>query len=383
MLKTLSMLILISSMSVATFAPLSRAEGSAFSFAAAGDLAQTPTTNASLARLPSSGANFFLALGDLSYREAGEEPSWCNLVQSYVGATYPFELLSGSHEAGAEQDLGEPIEQPVSLIDNFVKCLPDRMGSTGVYGKEYYFDYPHANPLARIILISPAMNYSFGGYYDYKAGRSHYVWLSQTIDAARSLGIPWIIVGMYKDCLSTARYSCEVSQDLTKLLIDKKVDLVFQAHDHDYQRSKQLTCENPNVFLSSCVANDGSAGIYKRGQGTIFVIQGTFGQVYYNISASRPDYPYFASAMGFNTTGKGHGFVVYTVSQNMIHAQTNFSGTFSDSFTIVRATPPTMLELLISSPGPLILVIGISAATTYTMFSLVRKRNRTKGQAHV
>src|SRR2546428_838847 len=215
-----------------------------FQFAAAGDHNQSTTTNSSLRRLAASGVNFYLALGDLSYTSVGEESEWCDVVKSYVGQNFPFELVSGFHDDGRESPPNDG-----GLIDSYANCLPDKMGSTGVYGKEYYFDYPPSSPLARIILVSPALNFTNGGYYSYR---------------------------------------------------------------------------------------DGSSGIYSKGRGTIFVITGTFGQIFYPINFTNPNVAYFTSLASNNTRGMGHGFVQISVAASELKAQTDFSGSFSDSFTIVK-----------------------------------------------
>ena len=308
------------------------AAGPAFRFAAAGDHSQDINTNSSLHRLASSGVNFYLALGDLSYTHVGEETRWCDIVKSYMGPNFPFEMVSGFHDDGRETSPDDG-----GLIDYFVNCLPDRLGTTGVYGKEFYFDYPPSSPLARIMVVSPALNFSNGAYYSYDVGSSHYEWLSHTIDAARASGIPWVIVAMHKSCISAGFYpDCASGQDVMNLLIQKKVDLVLQAHDHDYQRSKQLTCAFVEQFSSGCVANDGSSGRYTKGRGTVSVIAGTFGQELYSINYTSPNASYFASLAGSNTPGIGHGFVVYTITSDEISAQTDFWGRFSDSFSIVK-----------------------------------------------
>ncbi len=294
------------------------ATGSTFQFAAAGDHSQDVNTNSSLQLLKSSGANFYLALGDLSYQSVGEEATWCNIVKSYVVRNFPFELVSGFHDDGRESS-----PKDGGLIDNFVGCLPDKLGSTGIYGKEYYFDYPSSSPLARIIMVSPDLNFTNGGYYSYTTGSSHYEWLSSTIDGARASGITWVIVGMHKPCISAGIYStCVVGGALMNLLIEKKVDLVLQAHDHNYQRSKQLTCAIAENFSSGCVSNDGSSGTYT--------------------------------------------FVTFTVSADELRAQTDFSGTFSDSFSLVKpgVGQPVLLFIQGNFLFFLLLVAPVLAGTT-------------------
>src|SRR5258708_10793481 len=104
-----------------------------FSFTAGGDIGGNSSSSTALDLIAQSGSQFHLAIGDLSYAEITPESKWCSYVQSRVGSTFPFELVSGNHEDGGElpQD---------GLIDNFVQCLPDRLGAVGTYGKEYYFD---------------------------------------------------------------------------------------------------------------------------------------------------------------------------------------------------------------------------------------------------
>src|SRR6184192_974469 len=142
-----------------TAAPWSVLGDSTFTFAYGGDMgangSHAPTA---LARLRADLANlsFFLALGDLSYStQAGSEPSWCKFVNWSLKkpAQFPFELLSGNHESSG-----------AVLIDNFVKCEPNHVPViVGGYGKEYYFDYPKSSPIARFILISPALSFAYGG----------------------------------------------------------------------------------------------------------------------------------------------------------------------------------------------------------------------------
>ena len=296
---------------------------SSFTFTASGDHGAGNDTSASLARLNSSGVSFYLALGDFSYSQIVPESGWCGYVRQYYSG--PFELVSGNHE-----DQG-----PDGLIENFVSCLPNEIpGITGVYGKEYYFDYPASPRLARFILISPDLTFVTDGGYSYRMGTAHYNWLAGAIDEARTVGITWTIVGMHKVCISAGTKSCEIGADLMNLLIKKKVDLVLQGHDHNYQRSKQLICAYVNSYNSTCVADDGYDSAYRKGAGTVFVISGVFGPSLYSVNTTDIEAPYFARLMGSNTPDTGHGFMKYTVTPGMITAGPSFSGSFTDSFII-------------------------------------------------
>src|SRR3989442_7933926 len=183
-------------------------------------------------------------------------------------------------------------------------------------------------------MVSPDLNFTNGGFYSYSKGSSHYLWLASAIDGARSSGITWVIVAMHKPCISAGLYpSCIVGRDLMNLLFQKKVDLVLQAHDHNYQRSKQLTCALVEKFSSSCVANDGSSGIYSKGRGTGFLIAGTFGKGFYPINFTDPKAAYFSSLASNNTRGMGHGFVPLSATASEIMTQRDFLGRFAYSFS--------------------------------------------------
>src|SRR5260370_3868028 len=123
-----------------------------FTFTAGGDIGGNSKTSTALDLIAQSGSQFHLAIGDLSYSEITPASKWCSYVQSRVGSTFPFELLSGNHEDGGEIQDG--------LIDDFVQCLPDRLGAVGTYGKEYYFDYPPSSPITRFIIPSPSLNFT-------------------------------------------------------------------------------------------------------------------------------------------------------------------------------------------------------------------------------
>jgi predicted MPP superfamily phosphohydrolase len=358
-----------------------------FTFAAAGDFGQNANTNASLSRLASSGASLFLALGDLSYTTASPEIHWCNLIKSHVGLNYPFELLSGNHEDGGE------IRPPDGFIGNFTKCLPNQIETmNGNYGKEYYFDYPTANPLARFIMISPGLNFSQPNgqfdFYSYDNGTSHYQWTASAIDGARASSIPWVIVGMHKVCLSAGAYECTIGPhstvrpDIIQLLLQKHVDLVLQGHDHNYQRSKQLDCLLPENFQSSCVANSGSDGFYSPGAGTVFVIDGTFGASNdgYGVHLSEPDAEYFARFMAPNIDGAEYGFVMYTVSTSGIRGQTNFDGSFKDTFQIGNGGIFRTVQLFFANSYLLTAAITVAVllVALLTIFLVRRRSKRTR-----
>lgn len=307
-------------------------------FTAVGDFGATNKTSAVLDAIAASGASFHLALGDLSYGALRPESSWCDYVKSHVGSEFPFELIAGNHDSGQIASEGN--------IDNFVACLPDRIGTiTGTYGKEYYFDYPAAAPLARFIMISPKISFITGGAYSYANGSTHYNWVKNTIDSARAAGIPWVIVGMHKVCIGVAGHTCDVEPALFNLLIRKKVDLILQAHNHNYQRSKQLalsascTSLTGGSFNSNCVVDDGADDLYAKDAGSVIMIAGMGGQGLYNISTTDPDFRYFAKLMAGNANPT-HGIIHFTLSNTQLTSEfvRASGGDFGDGFSISKPT---------------------------------------------
>lgn len=298
-------------------------------FAAAGDYGMSDDAANTLQLMGQSNAHFILALGDFSYSSTVPESNWCDYVRSKIGPTLPFQLIAGNHEDDYEG---------TGHLKNFAACLPDSMGSVGEYAKQYYFDYAG---LARFIMISPDVTMS-GEHYYYGDSNANYKWLVDAIDGARAAGIRWVIVGMHKSCLSMGPYYCRIYDDLMNLLVSKKVDLVLHAHEHNYQRTKQLAhgpaCTKVVIdsFNGNCVVDDGKDGQYKKARGSVFVTVGTAGADLYDIDTKDSEAGYFASWMGANINPR-KGFMKFVLSRNQISAEfvgSTTTSNFTDRFVI-------------------------------------------------
>ncbi|MCU1569749.1 MAG: hypothetical protein JWR33_490 [Naasia sp.] len=318
-------------------APVSRAAGDTRSvhFTASGDFTANANARAVFADIGAIGPDLHLALGDLSYGSAGQEQAWCDAVTAGVGAGFPFELISGNHESNGLN----------GNINDFASCLPNQLpGVIGTYGRQYYVDVPAVNPLVRFVMISPALAFP-DSTWSYAAGTPRYAWTSAAIDGARSANIPWVVVGMHKPCLSLGEYSCDPGVDIMNLLLSKKVDLVLNGHEHLYQRTDQLTLRSgcpsmtPGTFTAACVVDTDASMV--QGVGTVIDTVGTGGQAMRPIDSTDPEAPYFAATAG-STTNPTWGSLDVTVTADALNASFNRAtgGTFTDSFTITRGTPP-------------------------------------------
>jgi len=110
------------------------------------------------------------------------------------------------------------------------------------------------------------------------------------------------------------------------LLVEKKVDLVLQGHDHNYQRSKALRTGGacPQIragsYNPSCVAGTGTNDIFEKGAGTIILIVGTGGKSNYSVDKRDPEAPYFAKLIG-NKDHPTYGYSRFTVSADEIKGE--------------------------------------------------------------
>jgi calcineurin-like phosphoesterase family protein len=340
-----------------------------FVFAAGGDMGCSPAAAATLEGIHRSGADFALHFGDMAYDQAAFpfEATWCAFVHARLGDAFPYEIVTGGHDLDEGDSKGAQYE---GSIDKYGQCMPDRMGATSEggagYGKEYFFDHPAARPLARFIIISPSITMPDGTVYDYTANppSAHFRWLVDAIDGARAARIRWVVVGMARNCITAGEKHCEIGPDVLNLLVDKRVDLILQGHEHGYERSKQLTTGPGCAAIplgaqapAGCIADDGSDGAYRKGAGPVLVIAGTLGIGQRPMYPEDPEAPDFVTLMGGGCPSgvadradgapraapgapcdpqPAPGFVKYTVSAQKITAQflpNNTTG-FTDSFTI-------------------------------------------------
>jgi chitodextrinase len=314
-------------------------------FGAAGDHQATANARAVLRGVGAAHPDFFMSLGDLSYDQLSAD-AWCQMVKdelnagaglpagSAYGETFPFAITQGNHE--------------LSTIDNFLTptCLPDRLDTATApgssYGHDYVLDYPADAPTVRIISTSPSL-----APLSYRAGGAGLQWLSDMIDAGRAAGLPWIVVTNHLNYISSASNSNEVGSPFFNLLVAKKVDLVLQGHDHNYQRSKQFAhsagCpEVPTgVVDPDCIVDDGSDGIYQAGAGPVLVISGAGGAPLYAVNPMDTEAGYFATARG-SESGSVFGWSKVTATDTTLQLAYQSTGTtaLQDSFTITKGPPP-------------------------------------------
>ncbi len=345
---------------------------SAFSFGAAGDFGYSAAAQATFLSAGGAGLDFFLAMGDTTYDETSES-AWCSAFKSHV----PHVLVeAGNHDTGENNgaDLG-------ALLASCPYELAEPM--TGRYGREWFFDYPAGAPLARLVLSGCGTSFNVDNQTTWAcaAGNPHYQFVSDAIDGARAAGIPWVIVGMHKNCLSAGSKSCEIGSAFLNLLLDKKVDLILQGHDHLYERSKQLACATPNVYRPECIKDDGSDGRYAKGNGSVLMVLGMGGRSPYDFNTSDAEAGYFAT--GFATT---YGLAKFTVNESAVGVEflRSAGGDDRDSFVIAspgappapQPPPPSATNATTPLADSLWFVVPAVGVTVATVVALARRGKR-------
>lgn len=265
----------------------------------------------------------FLLLGDMNYGELPTESAWCDWVHSYLGHTYPFEIVAGNHEEDSRED---------GFIRQFAACMPDQLNSDlgpGGYSVNFSFDL---GPLT-VIATSPDLIVD-NIDYTYRSGSAERNWLLNTIRTAKSEG-DWVAVGMHKNCITIGHKKCEIGQNFAQLLIDEGVDIVLQGHDHSYQRSHSLGKVQAGTFPVGAVADDGSDNEYFRRAGTVFVIVGTIGGRWLNTCQhSDSEYQYFA-VHRCREEGNSKGYLLINATDSRMDMEfISVDGTFQDTFSI-------------------------------------------------
>lgn len=305
------------------------ATSGSFVFAAAGDLGANATTDASLAKLDASSAQFFLALGDLDYDETESDAAWCDYVRDRLptkGEEFPFQLLAGNHEADTGKD---------GRIRRHAACLPDKIGVEGTYPTQYAFTYPADNPVARFVMVSPRLTVD-GHTYDYRRGTADRRWLVGQLRQAREDG-HWLVVGMHYMCLSMGRdhRGCDSGRAVHKLTLQGGADLLLVGHNHLYERSKQLRISKrcPQVrprYGRACITDNGRDGAYPRDRGTVQVTAGRFGGRPSAVNRDDPDRRFFVKSRAATS-----GFLKVRVTADKLVARyVPSSGSVRDSFVI-------------------------------------------------
>jgi hypothetical protein len=244
-----------------------------FSFGVTGDSRNDPTIWAEIqAAVASQGVDFQLFSGDAvvigqnqtEWNAFFEATAGATSVQSVLAST-PFMIANGNHDALA-----------INLVSQF--AMPQELSPGETDPEEWYsFDYGNAHFV--FLNDTTVTNSEAGPQRD---------WLEADLAAVDRQEAPWIFVVHHKPT-----YSCSTNHgsdtDLRAVwqpVFDRyQVDLVFNGHDHDYERSKPIRGFQEGS-TEGALAQAGTNGAPVAQSGTVYVVAAGAGAPLYGVDPS-------------------------------------------------------------------------------------------------
>lgn len=250
-----------------------------FFFTAFGDHGVTIESVKSVRNVLRESPAFHALLGDVSYAN-GNQPVWDNYLNQIepLAARIPFMLTLGNHENEKKTIDGKEVKIGyASYLARFALPKPE---------ERYTFDYGNA----RFVAFNSD---------DYK-NEAQLKWLREVLSAARKdSGVKWIIVFQHHPPYGSSKGRGDnqgLIATVTPIYDEFKVDLVLSGHDHHYERQYPMRSGKPT---SSAMTG------YKKGEGTLYIVQGGGGQSLYDFIDPKPEICALRE--------KSHGYLKVTV----------------------------------------------------------------------
>lgn len=226
---------------------------SEFSFVAAGDWGCDEKAQRTVKNMQNKTPDLVLALGDLSYQKSAD--CWLDMMSPLLNKT---RIAIGDHEYHFKNS-----SRLKEYLDKF--HLPNQ-----------YYSFNHKN----IHFLAMSAEISFD------EDSEQYRFVKSDLDSAsKNESIKWIVVFMYEMMYSSPTFH-EANQNLRDTyhpLFDKyRVDLVLQAHSHNYQRSFPISYNYRDS--SRPIIEERNEEQYFNPKGSTFVVAGTGGADLHNFT---------------------------------------------------------------------------------------------------
>lgn len=232
-----------------------------FNFVTAGDFGCGDEPNRTIEGMKKKDPEIVIALGDLSYDKSAA--CWLNSI-------IPLDTSGRIKKTFGDHDLTKKMFKYSDYLQHFNMTRPF-----------YSFNYANVHFLA----MATAKN----SIIPYQKGSEQYNFIQQDLrNASNNKSIDWIIVYTFRPFYSsgTEHSGQEDLPDIFHPLFDMYgVDIVLQAHSHNYQRTFPLMY-NANSFspLYHPTIGDKQRTEYKDSKGTIFLTVGTAGAELHNFT---------------------------------------------------------------------------------------------------
>jgi hypothetical protein len=267
-----------------------------FNFGAAGDFGCTLNATSTVKNMVEKGIELNLGLGDYSYQPTAD--CWLDIIQPIFNKT---KISMGNN-------------------DN----ITEYMNVFNLTRQYYYFDVQNVHFLA---ISTELQNESD------KIDQLNFV-KNDLNNASSNPAIDWIVVYFHRQAYTSPSLNGpdKIMRDTYHPLFDKyNVDIVLQAHNHNYQRSYPLNYNEVDPKNPIKVSNE-TNDYYSNLSGPIFVTVGTGGILLYELVAKAP---YIV-----NQTDSSYGFLNVDVINNGTKLSAKFlsnNGTVEDQLTIVKS----------------------------------------------
>lgn len=269
-----------------------------FNFAVAGDFGCGQEARKTIEAIKSKQPELVIALGDLAYKKNPQ--CWLEMI-SALDNNDKFKIAFGDH------DVSRGNETYRQYLKHFDLTKP-----------YYSFDYNSIH----FLVMATAKN----KIIPYNHTSEQYQFVNKDLEEAnKNRNIKWIIVYSFRSFYSsnTTHPGLDELQDAYHPLFDKyHVDIVFQGHNHNYQRTYPLSY-NVTKQYTPIITNRNTVSYTNIEQGQIFLTVGTGGAEFYNFTGQAP---YVVNQL------LRHGFV----NVDAIHDGSELRITFYDNNGIAR-----------------------------------------------
>ena len=281
-----------------------------FSFAAVGDWGCSANTKKTIHNIIDKDPQLVLGLGDYAYRDQAD--CWLQLINPLSSK---MRIALGNHDHLTYTNTTEYYSSP--------ERLQQYMNHFNLSRQYYSFNYQNVHFIAMSTEIP------------YEKGSEQYNFVKSDLQKIKSEpGIDWIVVFYHRLAYTSpalVQGIAELRKTYHPLFEDYGVDLVIQAHSHNYQRTYpiEFNQENSNVPIIT----DKDKTNYRDPEGQIFTIVGTGGSSEVH-AFTGPAAPFTAAQ--FNA----FGFLDISVIHNGTTLEGNFyqnNGKVKDHFTIIKS----------------------------------------------
>jgi hypothetical protein len=277
-----------------------RSTHNGFNFVAAGDYGCDKKAHETVNHMQNKSPELVLALGDLSYQKGAD--CWFQMMSPLINKT---KMVFGDHEYNFKNS---------SRLDEYLQ----KFNLT----KQYYsFNYGNVHFLA------------MSSEVPFDKDSKQYKFVNDDLKStSENKSINWIVAYIYEMLYTSPTFHkpTDTIRDIYHPIFDKyHVDLVLQAHSHNYQRTYPIKYNDKDA--SKPVIADKNEADYNNTDGTIFAVVGTAGADLHNFTGQAPFVVKQFQRFGFldvNITGNGR------IMKGTFYE--NRDGTDKDHFTITK-----------------------------------------------